>query len=103
MTPLRSATPSRYQLRLRAMTRRQRPDVFRRRMTEVIFCVRGVISPILSNIYLDKLDQFVVQSLLPRYTRGNRRRPNPVWQRLQREARKLRKLGNHDEAKRLRL
>jgi group II intron reverse transcriptase/maturase len=62
----------------------------------------AVLSPILSNIYLDKLDQFVVQSLLPRYTRGNRRRPNPVWQRLQREARKLRKLGNQDEAKRLR-
>lgn len=62
----------------------------------------AVLSPILSNIYLDKLDQFVVQSLLPRYTRGNRRRPNPVWQRLQQAARKLRKLGNQDEAKRLR-
>ncbi len=62
----------------------------------------AVLSPILSNIYLDKLDQFVVQSLLPRYTRGNRRRPNAVWQRLQQEARKLRKLGNQDEAQRLR-
>ena len=62
----------------------------------------AVLSPILSNIYLDKLDQFVVQSLLPRYTRGDRRRPNPVWQRLQQAARKLQKLGNQDEARRLR-
>jgi len=36
----------------------------------------AVLSPVLSNIYLDKLDQFVVQRLLPRYTRGNRRRAN---------------------------
>ena len=27
----------------------------------------GVVSPILSNIYLDKLDQFVEQELIPRY------------------------------------
>jgi len=62
----------------------------------------AVLSPVLSNIYLDKLDQFVVQRLLPRYTRGNRRRPNPVWQRLQQDASKLRRLGNKDEARRLR-
>jgi len=32
----------------------------------------GVISPILSNIYLDKLDQYVEQTLIPKYTRGDR-------------------------------
>ena len=42
----------------------------------------GVCSPILSNIYLDRLDQFVEQELLPRYNRGKRRRGNPEWQRL---------------------
>lgn len=62
----------------------------------------AVLSPILSNIYLDKLDQFVVGSLLPRYTRGDRRRPNSVWQRLQQGARKLRMLGKPDEAHQLR-
>ncbi len=62
----------------------------------------AVLSPILSNIYLDKLDQFVVGSLLPRYTRGNRRRPNPVWQPLQEEAKKLRKFGKPDEANQVR-
>ena len=28
----------------------------------------GVVSPILSNIYLDKLDKFVEQALIPEYT-----------------------------------
>jgi group II intron reverse transcriptase/maturase len=39
----------------------------------------GVASPILSNIYLDRLDQFVEQTLLPRYTQGQRRRPNRAY------------------------
>jgi retron-type reverse transcriptase len=30
----------------------------------------GVISPILSNIYMDKLDRFVEQTLLPEYNRN---------------------------------
>jgi retron-type reverse transcriptase len=34
----------------------------------------GVASPILSNIYLDRFDQFVEQSLLPEHNRGQRRR-----------------------------
>src|SRR5260370_16702362 len=37
----------------------------------------GTVSPVLSNIYLDKLDKFVEQELIPQYTRGGRRRPNP--------------------------
>jgi group II intron reverse transcriptase/maturase len=39
----------------------------------------GVASPILSNIYLDRLDRFVEQQLLPIYNRGRRRRPNPAY------------------------
>ncbi len=42
----------------------------------------GVCSPILSNIYLDRLDKFVEQELLPRYNRGDERRWNPEWRRL---------------------
>ena len=30
----------------------------------------GVVSPVLSNIYLDKLDEFVEQELIPRVHRG---------------------------------
>ena len=37
----------------------------------------GVVSPILSNIYLDKLDTFVEQELIPHYTRGALRPPIP--------------------------
>ena len=39
----------------------------------------GVASPILSNIYLDRLDRFVEQSLLPVYNYGDRRRCNPAY------------------------
>jgi group II intron reverse transcriptase/maturase len=38
----------------------------------------GVISPILSNIYLDKLDKYVEQELLPLYNRGERK-DNPAY------------------------
>jgi len=62
----------------------------------------AVLSPILSNIYLDKLDQFVEQKILPKYTRGDRRRINPAWQKLQQRAKKLEKAGNRMEAKQLR-
>jgi group II intron reverse transcriptase/maturase len=45
----------------------------------------GVASPILSNIYLDRLDQFVEQQLLPTHNRGRLRRPNPTYQRVEYE------------------
>ena len=34
----------------------------------------GIASPVLSNIYLDRFDQFVEQQLIPEYTRGKKRR-----------------------------
>lgn len=39
----------------------------------------GVVSPILSNIYLDRLDRFVETTLVPQYTRGARRTRNPAY------------------------
>jgi len=39
----------------------------------------GVVSPGLSNIYLHKLDGYVETVLIPQYTRGARRRPNPEY------------------------
>jgi hypothetical protein len=38
-----------------------------------------VLSPILSNIYLDRLDRFVETVLVPQHTRGERRRCNPEY------------------------
>jgi group II intron reverse transcriptase/maturase len=39
----------------------------------------GVASPVLSNIYLDRLDKFVETVLIPQYTRGEKRNPNPEY------------------------
>ena len=39
----------------------------------------GVVSPILSNIYLAQLDKYVEQEVLPRYTQGEKRQRNPVY------------------------
>ena len=47
----------------------------------------GVLSPCLSNIYLDRLDKFVETVLMPEYTRGVLRRRNPEYNRVQQRAR----------------
>jgi hypothetical protein len=39
----------------------------------------GVASPVLSNIYLDRLDKFAETVLIPEYTRGKSRKANPAW------------------------
>jgi group II intron reverse transcriptase/maturase len=39
----------------------------------------GVISPLLANIYLDRLDSFVEATLKPAHTCGDGRRRNPEW------------------------
>ncbi len=62
----------------------------------------GVISPILSNIYLDRLDKYVETMLIPAHTRGKARRANPEWAVLKRQMHTQRKLGNHKEALQLR-
>lgn len=59
----------------------------------------GTVSPILSNIYLDKLDKFVEQELIPRYTRGARRRPNPEYARIAGRLRRARRRGDRAAAR----
>src|SRR5436305_7895678 len=54
----------------------------------------GVVSPILSNIYLHKLDEFVEQELIPQYTRGTGRKVNPVYKRLHRHMTSARLRGD---------
>jgi group II intron reverse transcriptase/maturase len=53
----------------------------------------GIFSPILSNIYLDKLDRFVEDVLIPRYTRGRERRFNPEYIRVITRMTSLKKRG----------
>src|SRR6266568_2183516 len=62
----------------------------------------GVVSPILSNIYLDKLDQYVEHVLMPKYTRGGKRADNPIYNKLSEKASYLRRKGRIEEAKELR-
>ncbi len=62
----------------------------------------GIVSPILANILLDKLDKFVETVLIPKHTRGGRRTPNYEYHRLIDRSRKLRKKGHAEEAEALR-
>jgi Reverse transcriptase (RNA-dependent DNA polymerase)/Type II intron maturase len=62
----------------------------------------GVLSPLLANIYLDKLDTYVEQELIPEYTKGKRRRRNPAYEKLAKAIHRLRKQGRTEEAKLLR-
>ncbi len=61
----------------------------------------GVISPVLSNIYLDKLDKYIEEKLLLTYTQGGVRRRNPRYTAIQRKIEKARKEGEVREVKRL--
>jgi group II intron reverse transcriptase/maturase len=59
----------------------------------------GVVSPILSNIYLNKLDDFVERELIPQYTRGKRRKPNPEYVRAEWRNRSARQHGDRAQAR----
>ena len=62
----------------------------------------GVVSPILANVYLDRLDRFVEKSLIPAHTRGTERRDNPAYTRLLNRMAYHRKVGHHSLAMELR-
>ena len=62
----------------------------------------GVASPILSNIYLHKLDEFVETVLIPEYTRGERRARNPAYLELQSLLRTVRQHGDRPLARAVR-
>ncbi len=63
----------------------------------------GVVSPILSNIYLHKLDEFVERELIPQYTRGACRAANPAYRLADSLLRRARRRGDRAEARRLAL
>ena len=62
----------------------------------------GIISPLLSNIYLDRLDRFVEQVLIPAHTRGKARRTNNRHAALMVRARYWARKGDHEQARALR-
>jgi group II intron reverse transcriptase/maturase len=62
----------------------------------------GIVSPLLANIYLHELDKFLEDTLLPEYTRGDRRGLNPEYQRVSVELAKARRHKDLKEIIRLR-
>ena len=62
----------------------------------------GTASPILSNIYLHKLDMFVDQVLIPEYTRGRLRHRSLAYRKVERELAKARRRGDRERARVLR-
>jgi group II intron reverse transcriptase/maturase len=59
----------------------------------------GVVSPVLSNIYLNKLDEFVERELIPRYTRGASRKRNPEYSRIRNRRESARRRGDRAAAR----
>ena len=62
----------------------------------------GIVSPILANVYLDRLDKYVETMLIPAHTRGTDRRPNREYTRLSDRMKYHRKVGHHSLAAELR-
>lgn len=54
----------------------------------------GVVSPILSNIYLNELDSFVEGELIPEYTKGDTRKSNKEYERLRSRCKKAKAKGD---------
>jgi group II intron reverse transcriptase/maturase len=59
----------------------------------------GVVSPVLSNIYLSKLDEFAETVLIPQYTRGGRRKINPEYGKAHRRLTLARREGDRAKAR----
>ena len=62
----------------------------------------GVVSPILSNIYLHKLDAYVETVLIPQCTRGKHRRGNPEYRRRTHQMTLARRRGDRETVRALR-
>jgi group II intron reverse transcriptase/maturase len=62
----------------------------------------GIISPLLMNIVLNELDTFVEDMLIPKYTKGTKRKENPAYGRLHRRIKWLEKKGEWKRANELR-
>ena len=62
----------------------------------------GVASPVMSNIYLHKLDEFVETVLIPEHTRGTIRARNLAYRRVANALARARKRGDRAAARKLR-
>ena len=60
----------------------------------------SIISPILANIYMNEFDSFMVD-LIAKYEKGQRRKPNPEYRKLESKRLNARRHGNFELAKQL--
>lgn len=54
----------------------------------------GIVSPILANIYLNELDSYIEDVLMPHYTRGDRRQRDPEYRKIAYRLDRARKRGD---------
>jgi group II intron reverse transcriptase/maturase len=59
----------------------------------------GIISPLLANIYLNELDRFVEDTLLPAFNKGKKHTHNPEYHRINGQLYKARRRKNPDIAR----
>jgi hypothetical protein len=60
------------------------------------------VSPILSNIYMDRLDRFVQETLIPEHTRNQERKRHAEYNRLAARVHQYRTKGDRERVKELR-
>lgn len=65
----------------------------------------GIISPLLANIYLDKFDSWVENSLIPEMNKGTARsrKRNPEYRKIEHQVRKIKKQANETDNEKERL
>ena len=61
----------------------------------------GIVSPILSNIYMDRRDKFVENTLIPEHTQSERREEHPIYGQLNNQLATARRQGNLERIKAL--
>ncbi len=61
----------------------------------------GVISPLLSKVYLNEFDHYMETTLIPEYTRGEHRKLYPPYTRVDSRIQKMRKKGKREGMKEL--
>jgi group II intron reverse transcriptase/maturase len=61
----------------------------------------SILSPVLSNILLNKLDRFVETELMPHYNKGGRRKANHVYRSLMNRSHRLRQQGQKEAAQKI--
>jgi len=61
----------------------------------------GILSPLLSNIYLNELDTFIEETLMPQYTKGDDRGRNPAYRQLEHQIKVAGERGDRKLAEQL--